>query len=117
MDLLCYDDLDEFGRELDDPLAELEQDLVHMLLESYGTNIDASSRSIGLQDYLSGSPSSTLKNFIEGKLNSDSRVDQSSVEIALTSTNWYKIDIKLVLNETELGISLLYDGSGNVVRQ
>ncbi len=41
MDVVCFEDLDEFGRDLDDPVEELEQDIVHMLFESFGSNADA----------------------------------------------------------------------------
>jgi hypothetical protein len=116
MDLLCYDDLDEFGRELDDPLAELEQDVVHMLLESYRSNPDAPERSIGLLDALSGATNPGLRHLIETKLEQDDRIDAAEATLTAEPGNVVRIELRLQVNQQELGMSFELDGLGNVRR-
>lgn len=116
VDALCFDDLDEFGRELDDPIGELEQDIVHMLFESYGSNVDARERSVGLEDALSGPVNPGLKRYIEKKLSDDPRVIGAQATITQLDDGTVRIDLKIQANESELGISLVFDGSGNLQR-
>ena len=116
VDALCFDDLDEFGRELNDPISELEQDIVHMLFESYGSNPDAPNRSIGLEDALSGPVDPGLKHRIERKLADDPRVIGAEATLTQSSDGTTRIDLKIQANESELGISLVFDGSGNLQR-
>jgi hypothetical protein len=116
MDLLCFDDLNEFALEIEDPIEILIQDIVHMLLESYGSNVDSSYRSIGLDDYLSGQPDPSMKTLIENKLLKDARISAAEVELNESETGVYDIDMKIVVDEQEIGISLTYDGAGNLVR-
>lgn len=116
MDILCFDDLDDFGRDIDDPLGELEQDIVHTLFESFGTNCDAPQRSIGLEDALSGRADPGLVHRIETKLADDPRILAVQATLSQVDDTTYQVDLTIVANEGELGISLQYDGAGNVVR-
>lgn len=116
MDGLCFDDMDENARELDDPLAELEQDIAHQLLESWGTNLDAPDRSIGLEDQLSAYSSPNLKNYIEKKLLDDDRISAVQATITQVGAVTNQISLSVEANEDELGIVLQFDGAGNVVR-
>lgn len=116
VDALCFDDLDEFGRELNDPISELEQDIVHMLFESYGSNPDAPNRSIGLEDALSGPVDPGLKHRIERKLSDDVRIIGAQATLTQLDNGSVQIDLKIQANESELGISLVFDGSGNLQR-
>lgn len=115
MDVLCYDDLDEFGRDLDDPVAELEQDIVHMLFESFGSNCDAPDRSIALEDGLSGPKDPGLRHRIENKLCDDPRIDAAEAVLAQAGES-VQITLKIQANQTELGIALEFDGAGNLRR-
>lgn len=116
MDGLAFDDMDEFGRELDDPLAELEQDVIHMLLETYGSNPDVLTRGIGLIAALSG-PANRLpsvKALAEQQLEEDDRIDRAQVTFTPTDTRGeYRVDLVLQVSDTELGITLIVDGAGN----
>jgi hypothetical protein len=116
VDGLCFSDIDPFGRELDDPLEELSQDIVHMLLESYRSNEDALARSIGLEDALSDVNAPGLRERIESKLTDDERVTAAEATLSDAGANGVRIDLRIVANETVLNISLNFDGNGNVVR-
>ncbi len=116
MDVVCFDDLDEFGRDLDDPLEELWQDVVHMLFESFGTNADAPDRSIALEDALSGPLDPGLRHRIETKLTDDPRIDAAQATMTDEGNGITRIELKLQANQTELGVTLTFDGAGNVTR-
>lgn len=116
MDVVCFDDLDEFGRDLDDPLEELLQDVVHMLFESFGTNADAPDRSIALEDALSGPTDPALRHRIESKLTDDPRIDAAQATLTDEGNNIVRIDLKLQVNGQELGAAYTFDGAGNVTR-
>ena len=115
-DVVCYEDLDEFGRDLDDPVEELEQDIVHMLLESYGTNISDPERSIGLEDALSGSADRGLRHRIETKLTQDPRIDAAECTLTDEGSGVVRVQLRIQANGDELGIELTYDAAGNLVR-
>jgi len=83
MDVICLEDLDAFGAEMDDPIAELEQDLYHGLLETRGSNLDDPNRGLGLEDALSGPlDPQLLAEAIEAHCTRDDRVD--SVTVSMT---------------------------------
>jgi hypothetical protein len=116
MDVICYDDLDAFGRDLDDPLTELEQDIVHLLLESIGSNCDAPDRSIGLDDALSGQPDLSLKHRIEQKLMDDPRILAARAIFTTISDDKIQIELQIQVDQTQLGITVVVDAAGNLVR-
>jgi hypothetical protein len=116
MDVLCYDDLDELGRDLDDPLAELEQDVVHWLFESFGSNADRPDGSIGLEDALSGPSDPGLRHRIETKLSDDPRIDAVEVKFVQIDPTQVRLDLRIQANQTALGIAIVFDGAGNVRR-
>jgi hypothetical protein len=53
-EILWGDDMDPGGRETDSDLASLEQDILHILSETLGSNLDDPNRGIGAVGYLSG---------------------------------------------------------------
>ncbi len=117
MDALALDDLDMFGTELDDPLAELYQDLYHRLIESPGSNIDDPDRGYGIEGHLSGGvrPSrglTAIQRGIEGEFRKDDRVRAVQATITSPAAGEYKIDIRVVADEGVLGITLVKDGDG-----
>jgi hypothetical protein len=116
MDVLCFDDLDLFGRDIDDPIAELEQDIVHTLFETYGSNAAAPTRGIGLEDALSGVADPGLAHRIETQLLDDVRITSVKATITQVDTKTQRIDLAIQADETELGIALQYDGAGNLLR-
>lgn len=81
-DLVCEKDLDLFGRETDDPLEILSQDLYHRLIELYGSNPDDTDRGVGIVSMLSGAiedvdPSAV----IEADFRKDDRVVSASAKV------------------------------------
>lgn len=119
MDGLCFDDLDEFARELDDPFAELEQDVVHGLLETFGSNVDAPTRGAGLAAALSG-PSTrlpTIRARIESQLRDDARLTNATCAIEPGANRGeYRVDIVLQINEDELALAFVADSAGGIRR-
>lgn len=79
-DLAALDDVDPFARELG-PLATLEQDIQHMLLDPPGSHIMDPGWPIGLEDYLGKPLPSNLASTIEGRLERDDRVQAATVRI------------------------------------
>jgi hypothetical protein len=112
VDVICFDDLDEFGGELDDPLEELGQDLYHRLIEPPGSNLDDPDRGLGLEERLSGPIKPSLKAEIEAELRKDDRVQAVQASITQTAADEYAVDIQVEANEGVLGIKLVKDGNG-----
>lgn len=130
-ELLCVDDVDRYARELSDPLAELEQDIFHRLIEDPDSNLDANAmgeqRGLGLGDLLSTPLAPNLGQLIKAECERDDRVtsasvlvteqrngnDVSTVTIRITLT----VDID-ELNTEEYVITLVRDASGlHLVKQ
>lgn len=118
-DGLALDDLDEFGRELDDPLEELVQDVVHMLLETYGSNPDVLTRGAGLIAALSGPANRipVIQSLIETQLVADDRISAASVDIQPTGERGsYAIGLVIQVNAVALAVNLVVDSGGGVRR-
>lgn len=116
MDVVCYEDLDEFGEDLDDPIAELTQDIIHTLLEDFGTNPDAPNRSIGLEAALSGASDPSLKHRIEVRLADDPRiiaVDADFTQVENGASDAITLTLRIQADAGELGVELLFDGAGH----
>lgn len=117
VDALCLDDLDQFGTELDDPLAELYQDLYHRIIEPPGSNIDDPNRGFGLEGKLSagvrhGGIAPWIKVGLENELRKDDRVRDVRATITDTGNGECRIEIAVVADEGKIGITLVSDGTG-----
>lgn len=110
-DVLCFEDLDQFGTDIDDPIAELEQDVFHILIETPGSNIDDPDRGLGLEDALSGEYDPKHPALIAAGLEKDPRIDAARCVITPREGGEYEIDISIDVNEQELQISLQFDGT------
>jgi hypothetical protein len=95
VDVVCFDDLDLQGAEMDDPVAELEQDCYHRLIEMPGSNPDDVTRGLGLISLLSGPIDNSLGSKIDAELRKDDRVESTAVTITETGTGEYKIEIQI----------------------
>lgn len=105
-DVLCFDDLDLFGRELDDPLAELEQDLVHRVYEVPGSNLDDPERGLGLRDRLNGIEDAALGPQIEAELSRDGRVDAARATRKDVSASSREFEVVIQVNGKQLNLDL-----------
>ncbi len=119
MDGLAFDDMDEFARELDDPIAELDQDVVHILLEVFGSNPDVTTRGVGLVQALSG-PANRIPGMeahAKSQLEDDPRIDRATVTISPTDARGaYRVDLVILVNNVELGAAYAVDSAGGVRR-
>lgn len=106
MDVVCMDDLDLGGRELDDPLEELHQDLYHRALEAPGSNLDDVDRGLGLRDRMSGFEDPRLASQVEAEFSKDNRVTSTSATVSPTDDGRYAIDAQVQANGRTLGIDL-----------
>lgn len=118
-DAVCLYDLNANGLELNDPLAELYQDLVHRLFEVPGSNLDDADRGVGIEAILSqavnaagGDGSQTITHRIETDFVKDNRVKQVRATVLSPAPNEYDVDIQVVADEGVLGIRLEADASG-----
>jgi hypothetical protein len=108
-------DMDPYGREIDDPLAELYQDLVHRLLETPGSNVADEDRGVGIVAALSSSTSATrIARIIELDFAKDPRVQTCAASLSPAGDDVYRIDIQVVCDEGQLGIKLDVNPDGTV---
>jgi hypothetical protein len=112
MDLIWLDDMDPFGRELDDPLEELKQDVYHRLLELPGSNLDDPERGFGLEDALSGRVDTRLAARIEAELSKDDDIDTSRVTMTELERGSYRIEIEVAVSDRIATIVLEADANG-----
>lgn len=84
-DLRCFDDLDLFGKEVDDELEALEQDSIHRLIQMRGTNLDNLDSGEAVEQYLSGTDSpETAKHLFEEEIQKDERVGSCTIDVVRT---------------------------------
>lgn len=86
-----------------------------MLLEGYGTNADATDRSVALQDSLSDVADPGLGHRIEAKLLDDPRIDGATVTVTPDGEE-VTIAIRLEVDGEEMGIDIVTDTFGRLVR-
>lgn len=95
-DLVCELDLDAYGRETTSDLQSLIQDVLHLLLEDLGSNLDDPNRGVGVENYLSGTEEqfAQLPRIIEEQLGQDDRINNVSAIIEnIDETFRIRIDI------------------------
>ncbi|MDX6479515.1 MAG: hypothetical protein QOG85_25 [Gaiellaceae bacterium] len=105
LDLSCFDDLDELGSEITDPLEQLEQDNYHRLITPPGQNIDDPNFGLGLTRLVSGSSSdiASLGPRIEAELRKDPRNAEVSALVTELERGVYDIQIRIVPDAAALG--------------
>jgi len=100
MDLDCFDDMSPFADELDDPLAELEQDLWHRIIEEPGSNIDDPDRGFGLFARLSGEYDPATPQLLEAEVRKDERVAAARAFVTQLADDTFRVQLVV---ETEAG--------------
>lgn len=118
MDLECYDDLSAFAAELDDPVAELAQDLYHRLIEPPGSNIDDPDRGLGITDLLNGPFNDKIGPSIEAEFRKDDRVLGATATVTPLADvdGGYRASIEIEVDTGRLGIVVEADGLGTIRR-
>lgn len=83
-DLVCELDADPFARETASDLENLMQDVLHVLIEDAGSNLDDPDRGIGIDALLSGSDVQLTfaAAQIDAQITKDSRIDSSSTTLS-----------------------------------
>lgn len=125
-DLVCVEDLDAFASETASDLENLEQDLLHILLEDPGSNPDDVERGVGLPSLLSASTRSlnNITGIVESQLRKDDRIDQVHATLSelpagytfpsglsLPNGGWL-LELALVPTNALTGLSVTYAYSG-----
>lgn len=112
-DLAGFDDMSEFGDEIDDPVLELHQDAYHRLIEAPGSNMDVpDDSSIGIEDMLGGPMDPAFKARVENGLMRDDRIDAVQATITETADGAFSASIEIVADEQVLGITVDVDAAG-----
>lgn len=109
-DLVCVDDLDPLALETTSDLQNLEQDVLHILQETYGSNLDDINRGIGVPEMLSGStvPLQTLPKVIDTQLTKDARIDKSKTTITQNSDQSFNLEIQVTVNSSVVPINVQF---------
>lgn len=108
-DLLAGDDVDPLGQETTSDLQNLVQDVIHVLVQDRGSNLDDPNRGVGLYNYLNGSSNDleSLVGAIKSNLLDDPRIDSVDVEISAQTTGAfsYIIYVAIGVNGTVLSLN------------
>jgi hypothetical protein len=113
VDALCFDDITEFGDEIDDPVEELIQDLYHRLIEEPGSNLDDLDRGYGISNMLSGPFDASMGYAIEAEFRKDDRVSDATVIVSEQETvGHYRVDIVVDYDDQKIGFAVTIDDNG-----
>jgi hypothetical protein len=111
-DAVCYEDLDPNGNETTSDAQALSQDIFHILLEVYGSNLDDLARGIGVEGWLSANSDKieALPSIIDSQLRKDTRITSSKSKLIVlgTSPPSYQINIELVASGSVIPLAFLF---------
>lgn len=128
-DLVCVEDMDPFAAETQTDLESLEQDVLHILDEDYGSNPDDPERGIGLGNLLS-KPTTALSDIVrqvESQLRTDDRIDAVKATLTelpsgysfpggLTFPNGgWMLELDVVANGAVTGLTYAYSPATGVI--
>ena len=117
-DAVCLDDVDSTGAETTSDLQALSQDIYHILLESFGSNIDDPSRGIGVRGLLNGTSQGLTRaaGILDSQLRKDNRIDSSRTTITFDSTTQiYTLNLMVVAAGNLLPMAYNYTQAGGLV--
>jgi len=109
-EVVCFDDLDLFGRETRSDLEALVQDVYHMLIEELGSNLDVPDRGIGIYSLLSGSNIDVraIAQRIDQQLPRDPRIDASSTSVEVGADGGYTLRIQIQAAGSVVGLAFAF---------
>src|SRR5215467_3909676 len=105
-DIRCTDDMDPFATETASDLETLEQDVLHILLEDPGSNLDDPTRGIGVLSFLSGDQTTLAKlpSQIDHQLRNDDRIDSSITTVTQRPDGSFLLEIEIAVSGQTLGL-------------
>ena len=109
-DLVCSPDVDSLGAETQSDLQNLIQDVMHVLQQDLGSNLDDPNRGCGIADYLSGTDIDlqTLAGNIQSQLHDDPRLTSVTAQVIAGypgSTFPYTVLVNLGVSGAVIGVS------------
>jgi len=114
-DAVCVLDLDPNGNETTSDLQTLEQDVLHVLIQTLGSNPDDPGRGVGIDQYLSGTQDDLAKlpGVIENQLEEDDRIDGCSAVLGQQADGSWLLAIQIQVDGSVLSLQYGYvQGSG-----
>jgi hypothetical protein len=116
-DVVCYLDVDAFGRETASDLETLAQDVFHRLLETPGSNIDDPSLGIGVEEMLSGGLEQLdqVTRRIDQQLAEDPRIDAVTSTLTKDAQGVYTLGISIQASGTVTGLVFSYTAAGGLL--
>ena len=101
---IMLDDLDPFAAEHSDPMAAFEEDVIHRITTTHGTNLDDEDFGESVFDWLSSSEDlDGMKAALAAEIGKDARVAAVSVSLArLGGEAGVQVTIEIETNEGEL---------------
>lgn len=116
-DLVCLQDLDPFAKETQSDLETLSQDVLHILLEVLGSNLDDQDRGLGVVTLLSGTQTNlaAVSSDAATQLTKDPRIDSATVNITQTNTEAFTLQITISVAGSVLGLSYAYTAAGGLL--
>jgi len=128
-DLVCTDDLDLFIGETTSDLQTLDQDVLHIVIETLGSNIDDVNRGVGLPRLLSGTEDqlAAATAHVDAQLQKDDRIDASQTTLTKLPPGstlpdgtplpkgGYSVDIQIVAAGAVLGVGFTFNADGVLV--
>lgn len=119
-DVVFLEDLDPMGNEITSDLQGLKQDVLHILKQALGSNLDDTSKGAGLEDALSA-PIQRLQTAaaeVDAQLADDERIDGSTTTFTVDDSDSafpYHIDVEVVVDGAVLNISFAYSTTEGVI--
>lgn len=109
VDLLCFDDLDLFAREVDIK-GSVRQDAYHAITTPRGGLIGFPDACTDVRLYLSDDRIETYGPVLETELRRDQRIDEVTVELTRTGAESVHLDIDMIVDEDVIEIDRDFGG-------
>jgi hypothetical protein len=112
-DLVCSNDVDPTAAETTSDLQNLEQDVLHILIQKKGGNPDDPTRGVDIPNMLNGDTRllNSLATTIDAEIGDDDRVDGSTTTIVQEANGNWTISILIQVGAAVLPLNFVYDGS------
>lgn len=120
-DWVADNDVDPLGQETTSDLQNLMQDVMHVLQQDLGSNLDDPNRGVGIYNYLSGTNINlqSLAGNIKSNLIDDPRIDSVDVNVQAQPSGIYAyiIYVNIGVNGSVLPLSFGWSQATGLVNQ